>query len=93
MEEKIKITNLEILGKLPDPFLMEDGTRISDPTQWEARRKEMYKHVVELQYGTQPPAPEFLEVELIQAGNAGECLHNWLQFIRMGWNRSFQSTF
>lgn len=77
MEEKIKITNLEILGKLPDPFLMEDGTRISDPTQWEARRKEMYKHVVELQYGTQPPAPEFLEVELIQAGNAGECLHNY----------------
>lgn len=68
MEEKIKITKLDILGQLPDPFLMEDGTRITNPDQWEARRREMYRHVVELQYGTQPPAPEFLEAELIQDG-------------------------
>ena len=72
MEERIKITDLKILGKLPDPFRMEDGTRITDPSQWEARRKEMYKHVVELQYGTQPPAPEFLDVEMIQSSWTGE---------------------
>ena len=68
MEEKIKITVLKILGNLPDPFLMKDGTRISAPAQWEARRKEMYKDVIELQYGTQPPKPEFLRVEMIQNG-------------------------
>lgn len=68
MEEKIKITDYKVLGKLPDPFVMKDGTRITDPSQWEARRKEMYRDVIELQYGTQPPKPEVMQVELIQKG-------------------------
>lgn len=69
---RIQITKYEVLGNLPDPFLMKDGTRITDPAQWEARRAEMYKDVIELQYGTQPPKPEFLEVELIQSGWNGK---------------------
>ncbi len=68
MEEKIKITEYKVLGKLPDPFLMKNGTRITDPAQWETRRAEMYKDVVELQYGTMPPEPEFLEVERLCKG-------------------------
>lgn len=62
-ENLIKITEYEVLGKLPDPFLKADGTRISDPSEWEDLRKEHYKTVVELQYGTQPPKPEVFKVE------------------------------
>lgn len=62
-EDLIKVTEYKVLGKLPDPFLMDDGTRVATAADWEKRREEMYKSVVELQYGTQPPAPEFLEVE------------------------------
>lgn len=68
MEEKIKITEYEVLGNLPDPFVMKDGTRITDPSQWEGRRAEMYPDVVELQYGTMPPEPEFLDVENLCEG-------------------------
>lgn len=64
-ENLIKITKYEVFGKLPDPFMMDDGHRISSPKEWDARRKEIYKTAVELQYGTIPPAPEFLDHEII----------------------------
>lgn len=62
-ENTLKITEYEVLGKLPDPFIFDDGSRVKTAADWERRRKEMYKTAVELQYGTMPPEPEFLEVE------------------------------
>lgn len=64
----IKITQYEVLGKLPDPFLRADGTRANTPEEFEAHKTELYRSAVELQYGTQPPAPEFLEVEELGSG-------------------------
>lgn len=58
-----QITNISVLGKLPDPFLKTDGTRVCSKEEWQEQRKQLYKSAVELQYGTQPPAPEFLELE------------------------------
>lgn len=62
-ENLIKILDCQVLGKLPDLFAMEDGSRVTTRQQWEARRQELYRTAVELQYGTMPPEPEFLEVE------------------------------
>jgi hypothetical protein len=64
-ENLLNVTGYEVLGKLPDPFVMDDGRRISDPSEWEARRAEIYRTAVELQYGHQFPEPEFVDVELI----------------------------
>lgn len=64
-EELIKITEMKIAGELPDPFRMNNGERIRRPDQWPARRAEIYKTAIELQYGTQPPPPEFLTVHPI----------------------------
>ncbi|MBQ8495585.1 MAG: hypothetical protein IJ465_07510 [Clostridia bacterium] len=64
----IKVTEYEVLGKLPDPFLCKDGTVADTAEKWAVRRAEMYKDVIELQYGTQPPAPEFVGVELLFCG-------------------------
>lgn len=64
-EDLIKITKLNVLGELPDPFRMNNGERIRRPDQWPARRAEIYKTAIELQYGTQPPPPEFLTVHPI----------------------------
>ena len=64
-ENMLKITEYEVLGRLPDPFMLDCGVRISAPGEWDKRRKEIYKTAVELQYGTLPPAPEFLEVETL----------------------------
>ena len=67
-EDLIRITEYDVLGKLPDPFLKSDGTRLCRRDQWEARRREIYKSAVELQYGTQPPKPEFFEVDCTYHG-------------------------
>lgn len=64
-ENLIKVTDIKVSGELPDPFRMENGERIRECGQWAARRAEIYKTAVELQYGTQPPPPEFVTVEPI----------------------------
>ncbi|MBQ8026804.1 MAG: hypothetical protein IJ261_01655, partial [Clostridia bacterium] len=62
-EDTLKITKYEVLGKLPDPFKFDDGCEVKTREDWGKRRKEIYKTAIELQYGTMPPEPEFLEVE------------------------------
>lgn len=58
-----KITNIKVCGKLPDPFLKPDGTRVKNESEWQQQRKHLCKSAVELQYGTMPPQPEFLELQ------------------------------
>ena len=65
IENMLEVTSYEVLGKLPDLFQMDDGTRLTNPADWEKRRAEIYKTAVELQYGTMPPEPGFLEVETL----------------------------
>ncbi len=70
-EDLLHVMGYRVLGKLPDLFTFEDGTPVKTPADWEKRRAEMYKTAVELQYGTMPPAPEFLEVETLYLGARG----------------------
>ena len=40
MDKKlIEITKYELLGKLPNPFIFEDGNEVKTPEDWEKRRK------------------------------------------------------
>jgi endo-1,4-beta-xylanase len=39
---------------LPDPLVMKDGTRVTTPSQWEARRKEMLEDILAIQFGHMP---------------------------------------
>ena len=61
-EDLIKITKYEVIDKLPNPFVFNDGTPVKTKKDWEKRRKEILDCTVELQYGKMPPEPEFLEV-------------------------------
>lgn len=62
-ENLIKTVDYQVLSKLPDLFTMENGAKVETKEQWQTRRKELYKLAVEMQYGTMPPQPEFLDVE------------------------------
>lgn len=75
--DMLKITEYEVVGKLPDPFLFDDGHRMTSPDEWPARRKELYKYVIELQYGTMPPPNEVLEVEplYVSGGHSTYLVH------------------
>lgn len=67
-ENTLQVTSMEVLAPLPDPFLFEDGRRVATRADWEERRRELYRTVVELQYGTMPPEPDFLTVETLYVG-------------------------
>ena len=58
----IKILEYNLKDKLPDPFVFDNGERLTDSAQWDERKKEIYKTAVELQYGGVVPEPEVLEV-------------------------------
>jgi len=59
----MKVTSYEVLGNLPDLFTFEDGRRVESMADWEERRREFRRTVVEMQYGQFPPQPEVLEID------------------------------
>lgn len=58
--------SVTILGKLPDPFRKEDGTRMM-PDAWYAQRNELFNKICEIEYGGMPPRPEVVKVVRITA--------------------------
>ena len=64
-QDLINVTDYEVLGKLPELLRFNDGTPVTTAEEWEKRRREIYRSAVELQYGTVPPEPEFLDVEVL----------------------------
>lgn len=62
-ENTTNVTKYELMSKLPDPFLFNDGTRVRTKEDWAKRRKELYEKTVDLHFDGMPPEPEFLEVE------------------------------
>lgn len=61
----IKIKKRNRTGVLPDIFTFENGEKMVLPDQWEMRRREIQKNVIDIQYGTLPPKPDVLDVELL----------------------------
>ena len=58
-----------ILGRLPDVFTFEDGTRVKNTTDWRRRRQEIIDTAVELEFGGMPPRPEVVKYERRIIGN------------------------
>ena len=56
----------KILGKLPNPFLNADGTRMS-AEEWYAKRNEMFLDLCEKEFGGMPPRPEVVKVQRLSA--------------------------
>ena len=63
--DMLKATEYTLLGKLPDPFLMSSGQRVSSVSDWRLRREEIRSSALNLLYGRTPPEPEFVDVEPI----------------------------
>jgi hypothetical protein len=47
-----------VLGRLPDPFVMDSGRRAASVSDWEKRRQEIINTAVKIEYGELPPQPE-----------------------------------
>ena len=55
---------IEIKGKLPDPFLKSDGTRMT-PDEWWENREAIRSYIVDFEFGGMPPRPEEVSMELL----------------------------
>ena len=64
----LKIIKYETKGQLPNPFRFNNGDRVKTSDDWLVRRIELFQTAVELQFGTQPPTPEILEIEQLNLG-------------------------
>ena len=58
-----------ILGKLPNPFIFENGTGVKTISDWEERRKEIIDTAVELEFGGMPSKPDHLIVKQLNGGS------------------------
>lgn len=48
---------LKAVSNLPDPFLMDSGTRIANRSDWRCRRAEISAHIQHWETGTKPEPP------------------------------------
>ena len=58
-----KVDQLPIQAEMPDPFIMEDGSRVENLKDWNKQRKYIRAMLENYLYGTVPPLPKHVEVE------------------------------
>jgi hypothetical protein len=51
------VSELPVRRELPDIMVMNDGTKVTSPRQWEKRRQEMRRILAYYAVGQMPPAP------------------------------------
>lgn len=75
------MTGVSVQHHLPDLLLFSDGRRVERPEDWPARRAELLKAILDIQYGQLPPAPERMGVYRLHAGDfdpvPGSCLTHY----------------
>ncbi|MBQ8858311.1 MAG: prolyl oligopeptidase family serine peptidase [Clostridia bacterium] len=56
------MSDIKVLGKLPDPFLREDGTRVT-PAEWPEYKKGLRDFVVKHEFGGMPKRPDSVKIQ------------------------------
>jgi hypothetical protein len=59
-----RVAALPAITELPDPFIAEDGSRLTNPKQWPLRRQELLELVTKYEYGSLPPISD-VAVEMV----------------------------
>lgn len=76
--------------RLEDPLTFADGTKLTSPDQWPARRAEIVKIFEREMYGRTPPPPEAVVTEMFEEGVTLDGLgirrqyHMWFRKDRTG---------
>ena len=64
-----KVNELPVIEFLPDPFIMEDGSRVETPADWQRQRVYLKAMVQHYMYGFRPPAPKDVDVRVSGTGS------------------------
>ncbi len=66
------LDKLPVIKELPDPFLLNNGKRVSSREDWAARREEIKEMVLYYEYGHMVPAPSNLQATVTSVKNISE---------------------
>lgn len=61
------IDNLPVITELPDPFLMQNGKRVANVSDWTRRRDELKQLILHYEYGQLPPPVKVTAREISSA--------------------------
>ncbi len=61
------VKDLPVQTNLPDVMTMDDGTKVTTPAQWRARREEMKAILEHYELGHAPPPPGNVSGKIIQS--------------------------
>lgn len=64
------MAEVKFLGKMPNPFVKEDGTMVSKE-EWKTYKYELLEKIVDIEYGGMPPKPEIVEIERLSMPSRG----------------------
>jgi hypothetical protein len=79
------VKDLPVQTNLPDVLTMADGTKVTTPAQWRARREEMKAILEHYELGHAPPPPENVSGTEIQSHPVlGGAANFWLVHLKFG---------
>ena len=64
-----------ILGPLPNPFLMKDGSTMKSREQWPQKRQELLDDMLPIFHGMLPPKPEIFHIRKLHQNARGCCTY------------------
>lgn len=64
------MTKVQYLGKMPSPFIKEDGTKVT-PEEWKTYKKEVLENIADIEFGGMPPRPEVVKIEKLNRAYRG----------------------
>lgn len=64
------VDELAEVNELPDPFMMNDGSRVATRADWAKRREEIKEMMLYYQYGHMPPAPAEVSARVLSSAVA-----------------------
>lgn len=74
------VDDLPVIEELPDPFIMEDGSRVKSLADWEKQRKYLKTMIQHYEYGFRPPVPEDVTVDEVSSNDIGWAIEKELLF-------------
>jgi (4-O-methyl)-D-glucuronate---lignin esterase len=72
---------MQLVKEFPDPFIMNNGKTVQNLDDWNIRKQEIKKLILDIEYGTMPGAPDEVNVEIIESNEIdGEIYHEIIHF-------------
>lgn len=64
------VEELVVVEELPNPFVMNDGSKVQTKNDWAKRREELKAMILHYQYGHIPPKPKNIKANVLSSEDA-----------------------